>query len=44
MVIINGKPLLDLDYDEDSNANIDANFVFDGFNKLIEIQTTGKRN
>ncbi|MDJ1305750.1 MAG: ribonuclease PH [Candidatus Midichloria sp.] len=41
--IINGKPLLDLDYNEDSKADIDANFVFDGFNKLIEIQATGEK-
>lgn len=41
--ILNGMPLLDLDYKEDSNAEIDANFVFDGFGKLIEVQATGER-
>lgn len=37
-----GKPLLDLDYAEDSEASVDANFVFsDG--GLIEIQSTAEK-
>jgi ribonuclease PH len=34
--------LLDLDYMEDSAANVDANFVFAGNGDLIEIQSTGE--
>ena len=41
--ILNNVPLLDLDYKEDSNAEIDANFVFDSFGKLIEVQATGEK-
>ena len=42
--IISGKPFLDLDYDEDSSAEADANFVFDSFGNIIEIQCTGEKN
>ncbi|MEO1422121.1 MAG: ribonuclease PH [Pseudomonadota bacterium] len=33
-----GQPVLDLDYDEDSNAGTDANFVMTGSNGLVEVQ------
>ena len=36
--IIDGIPLLDLDYEEDSHAGTDANFVMTASGKLIEIQ------
>ena len=36
--IVGGKPVLDLDYAEDSNAETDANFVMTSAGKLIEIQ------
>jgi len=36
--IINGEYLLDLDYNEDSSADVDANFVFGSDDSLIEIQ------
>lgn len=36
--IVNGKILLDLDYSEDSNAELDFNFVLTGSEKIIEIQ------
>ncbi|MBQ3695462.1 MAG: ribonuclease PH [Alphaproteobacteria bacterium] len=36
--VINGEPVLDLDYAEDSNAGTDANFVMTADGKLIEIQ------
>ena len=40
--IINNKPCLDLDYDEDSAAQVDANFVICDNGKLSEIQVTGE--
>lgn len=40
--IYKGTPVLDLDYDEDSAAEVDANFVMTGDGKLIEIQGTAE--
>ena len=40
--IINGKPNLDLDYQEDSAAEVDANFVVCESGKISEIQVTGE--
>ena len=40
--IFKGTPVLDLDYDEDSNAQVDANFVITGEGKLVEIQGTAE--
>ncbi|HWF65016.1 MAG TPA: ribonuclease PH [Rhizomicrobium sp.] len=40
--IIKGEPLLDLDYDEDSTAETDANFVITGGGGLVEIQGTAE--
>ena len=40
--IYNGKVLLDLDYKEDSDAGVDANFVLTGANKIIEVQATAE--
>lgn len=37
-----GQPVLDLDYDEDSAAAVDGNFVLTGEGKLIEVQMTGE--
>ena len=37
-----GEPLLDLDYDEDSNAVVDCNVVMSGRGQFIEIQSTGE--
>ena len=37
-----GQPVLDLDYDEDSEAAVDGNFVLTGEGKLIEVQMTGE--
>ncbi len=34
--------LLDLDYAEDSNAQVDANFVMTGRGGIVEIQTTAE--
>ncbi len=36
-------PVLDLDYDEDSQAEADANFVLTGAGDIVEIQATGER-
>jgi ribonuclease PH len=36
-------PVLDLDYEEDSQAEADANFVFTGSGDIVEIQATGER-
>jgi ribonuclease PH len=41
--IFAGAPVLDLDYAEDSNAEVDANFVIAGDGRLIEIQATGEQ-
>lgn len=35
-------PVLDLDYAEDSNAEVDANFVLSGDGRMIEVQATGE--
>ncbi len=40
--IYKGAPVLDLDYAEDSVAETDANFVFTGSGKIIEIQGTAE--
>jgi len=40
--IVNDKPCLDLDYEEDSAAQVDANFVICDNEKLSEIQVTGE--
>ncbi|MDQ2861017.1 MAG: ribonuclease PH [Pseudomonadota bacterium] len=38
-----GMPVLDLDYEEDSNAEADANFVLTGAGEIVEIQATGEK-
>ena len=38
-----GAPVLDLDYEEDSNAEADANFVLTGAGQIVEIQATGEK-
>ena len=40
--IYKGVPVLDLDYDEDSKAETDANFVLTGAGGLVEIQGTAE--
>ena len=37
-----GAPVVDLDYDEDSGAAADANFVITGTGGLVEVQATGE--
>ena len=41
--IVKNNILLDLDYDEDSNADVDANFVITENMELAEIQSTGEK-
>ncbi len=41
--IFQGEPVLDLDYEEDSNAEADANFVLTGSGDIVEIQATGEK-
>jgi ribonuclease PH len=40
--IADGKPVLDLDYAEDSTAHTDANFVITGAGNLVEVQATAE--
>jgi ribonuclease PH len=40
--IYQGQPVLDLDYDEDSAAETDANFVMTGSGGIVEIQGTAE--
>lgn len=41
--IYKGIPVLDLDYDEDSTAETDANFVMTGSGGIVEIQGTAEK-
>jgi ribonuclease PH len=40
--IVDGIPLLDLNYDEDSKAEVDFNVVMTGTGELVEVQGTGE--
>ncbi len=40
--VIDGVPSLDLDYPEDSRAEVDANFVMSGDGRWVEIQSTAE--
>ncbi len=42
--IFKNNILVDLDYNEDSNADADANFVFSHNGEIIEIQCTGEKD
>ena len=41
--VVDGTPLLDLDYGEDSTAEVDANVVMTGEGGLVEVQATAER-
>lgn len=41
--IVEGVPMLDLDYSEDSTAEVDANVVMTGDGGLVEVQATAER-
>jgi ribonuclease PH len=36
-------PLLDLDYSEDSNADVDVNVVMTGDGRFVEVQSTAEK-
>ena len=40
--IYHGLPVADLDYDEDSVADTDGNFVMTGSGRLVEVQATAE--
>jgi ribonuclease PH len=41
--MVDGEPLLDLDYSEDSDAEVDMNVVMTGDGALVEVQATAER-
>jgi ribonuclease PH len=41
--LVGGQAVLDLDYDEDSTAQVDANFVLTGRGGIVEIQATAEK-
>jgi ribonuclease PH len=41
--MLEGAQLLDLDYSEDSNADVDLNVVMTGDGRLVEVQATAER-
>jgi ribonuclease PH len=41
--IVDGTPILDLAYDEDSNAEVDMNVVMTGSGKFVEVQGTAEK-
>jgi ribonuclease PH len=41
--IVDGELLLDLDYGEDSSAEVDLNVVMTGSGRLVEVQATAER-
>jgi ribonuclease PH len=42
--LVGGEALLDLDYEEDSSAEVDMNVVMRGDGRLIEVQATAERD
>jgi ribonuclease PH len=42
--IVGGATLLDLDYSEDSTADVDLNLVMTGEGRLVEVQATAERD
>lgn len=42
--LVGGEMLLDLEYSEDSNAEVDMNVVMTGSGKLVEVQATAEGN
>ena len=41
--IVDGEPLLDLDYPEDSGAEVDMNVVMTGDGRIVDVQATAER-
>jgi len=42
--VVDGEPLLDLDYREDSAASVDMNVVMDEWGHFVEVQGTGEEH
>jgi ribonuclease PH len=42
--MVDGAIMLDLSYEEDSRAEVDANFAITGSGKLIEVQCTAEHS
>lgn len=42
--IVKGKPLLDLDYEEDSGAEVDANIIMTAEGNIVELQMSGEES
>jgi ribonuclease PH len=42
--VLEGESLLDLDYPEDSRADVDLNVVMTGDSRLVEVQVTAERD
>ena len=42
--VVDGSAVLDLSYEEDSQAEVDANFVMAGDGRWIEVQTTAEKS
>jgi ribonuclease PH len=40
--IVGGKPLVDLNYEQDAAAEVDMNVVLTGSGRFVEIQGTGE--
>jgi ribonuclease PH len=41
--VVDGATLLDLNYEEDSRADVDLNFVMTGSRKIVEVQATAEQ-
>ena len=42
--IVGGEPMIDLDYEEDSRADVDMNLVLTGAGKFVEVQATAEHH
>ncbi|MEC0372400.1 ribonuclease PH [Paenibacillus chibensis] len=42
--VVNGEPMLDLNYEEDSSAKVDMNLVMTGSGEFVELQGTGEES
>ncbi len=42
--VVKGVPVLDLDYREDSSADVDANIIMTSGGKFVELQSTAEQN
>jgi ribonuclease PH len=42
--VVDGEPILDLDYESDASADVDMNVVMTGSGRIIEVQGTAERS